>query len=103
MFAPAGELVPAALERLDRSGTLAIAGIHLSDVPPLDYQRHLFQERQVRSVTANTRADGEEFLRLAGRLPLRVWTVPYALDDADRALRDLADDHVNGAAVLLCS
>lgn len=101
VFAPAGELVPVALERLDRGGTVAIAGIHLSDIPVLNYQRHLFQERQVRSVTANTRADGEEFLRLCGRLPLRVATVPYSLKEADRALADLAADRVNGAAVLL--
>ncbi|ACY97589.1 MULTISPECIES: zinc-dependent alcohol dehydrogenase family protein [Thermomonospora] len=101
VFAPAGELVPAALERLDRGGTLAIAGIHLTDVPALNYQRHLFQERQVRSVTSNTRADGQEFLRLAGRLPIRVATVGYDLADADRALADLAADKVNGAAVLL--
>jgi propanol-preferring alcohol dehydrogenase len=100
IFAPAGELVPAALECLDRGGTLAIAGIHLSDVPPLGYQRHLFQERQVRSVTSNTRADGEEFLRLAARLPLSVTTTPYDFTDADRALADLAADKVNGAAVL---
>ena len=101
VFAPAGELVPAALERLDRGGTLAIAGIHLSDVPTLNYQRHLFQERQVRSVTANTRADGQEFLRLAGRLPIKAATVSYGLSDADRALSDLAADRVNGAAVLI--
>ena len=63
-FAPAGEIVPAALEALDRGGTLAVAGIHLTDIPPLDYQRHLFQERQVRSVTANTREDGEAFLAI---------------------------------------
>ncbi|RFU43122.1 zinc-binding alcohol dehydrogenase family protein [Actinomadura logoneensis] len=100
-FAPAGELVPAALERLDRGGTLAVAGIHLSDVPPLDYQRHLFQERQVRSVTANTRADGEEFLTLAARLGLRVTTHPYPLDEADRALDDLRADRFAGAAVLV--
>ncbi|TDD27524.1 zinc-binding alcohol dehydrogenase family protein [Actinomadura sp. KC06] len=101
VFAPAGELVPAALERLDRGGTCAIAGIHLSDVPSLDYQRHLFQERQVRSVTANTRADGEEFLTLAARLDVAVTTREYALDDADRALGDLAADRFTGAAVLV--
>ncbi|GAB2831929.1 zinc-binding alcohol dehydrogenase family protein [Actinocorallia aurea] len=100
IFAPAGDLVPSALERLDRGGTLAIAGIHLSDIPALDYQRHLFQERRVTSVTSNTRADGEEFLRLAGRLPLRVETTAYPLAEADRALGDLAADRVNGAAVL---
>jgi alcohol dehydrogenase, propanol-preferring len=101
LFAPAGGLVPLALAALDRGGTLAVAGIHLSDVPPLDYQRHLFQERQLRSVTANTRADGEEFLALAARLGLRVTTQPYALHEADRALADLAHDRVTGAAVLV--
>ncbi|MBE8523914.1 zinc-binding alcohol dehydrogenase family protein [Amycolatopsis sp. H6(2020)] len=100
LFAPVGDLVRPALAALDRGGTLAIAGIHLSDVPPLDYQRHLFQERQVRSVTANTRADAREFLAFAGRHHLEVSTVPYALDAADRALTDLAGDRVNGAAVL---
>ena len=75
-FAPAGEIVPAALEALDRGGTLAVAGIHLSDIPPLDYQRHLFQERQVRSVTANTRQDGEDFLAIAARIGIRVTTTP---------------------------
>jgi propanol-preferring alcohol dehydrogenase len=101
LFAPAGELVPVALAGLDRGGTLALAGIHLSDVPPLNYQGHLFMERQVRSVTANTRADGEEFLELAARLGVEVTTTPYALDAADRALEDLAADRVHGAAVLL--
>ena len=101
LFAPAGELVPVALAALDRGGTLAVAGIHLSDIPPLDYQRHLFQERQLRSVTANTRSDGEEFLALAGRLHLRVKTQAYSLGEADRALADLAHDRVTGAAVLV--
>ena len=101
LFAPAGELVPVALSGLDRGGTLALAGIHLTDVPQLNYQEHLFMERQVRSVTANTRADGEEFLALADRLGVRVTTSPYDLDDADRALADLAADQVTGAAVLL--
>jgi propanol-preferring alcohol dehydrogenase len=101
LFAPAGELVLPALAALDRGGTLAVAGIHLSDVPRLYYARHLFQERQLRSVTANTRADGEEFLALAARLGLRVTTTPYPLDAADRALADLAADRVTGAAVLV--
>jgi propanol-preferring alcohol dehydrogenase len=100
LFAPAGDLVPPALAALDRGGTLAIAGIHLSDVPRLNYQEHLFQERQVRSVTANTRADAREFLAFAGTHHLSVSTVPYALADADRALADLAAGRVNGAAVL---
>jgi propanol-preferring alcohol dehydrogenase len=101
LFAPVGELVPLALAALDRGGTLSLAGVHLSDLPPLDYQRHLFHERQLRSVTANTRADGEEFLALAGRLGLTVTTTPYPLDGADRALVDLAGGRVAGAAVLL--
>ncbi len=101
LFAPAGELVPVALSGLDRGGTLALAGIHLSDIPPLNYQEHLFMERQVRSVTANTRADGEEFLALAARLRLEVTTSAYELDAANRALEDLAADRVNGAAVLV--
>lgn len=101
LFAPAGALVPVALAALDRGGTLAIAGIHLSEVPPLDYQRHLFQERQVRSVTANTRADGRALLAHAAAHRLRVSTTRYPLDRADRALADLAGDRVTGAAVLV--
>ena len=100
LFAPAGELVPAAMAALTRGGTLAIAGIHLSDIPPLDYQRHLFQERSVRSVTSNTRCDGEELLRLADRLRIRVETTPYDFSRADTALADLAAGRVRGAAVL---
>jgi alcohol dehydrogenase, propanol-preferring len=103
VFAPAGDIVPAALEALDRGGTLALAGIHLSDIPPLRYADHLFQERQLRSVTANTRRDGEEFLTIAARIPIRVQTVPYPLEEADAALRDLAHDRITGAAVLTVS
>jgi propanol-preferring alcohol dehydrogenase len=100
LFAPAGGLVPVALAALDRGGTLAIAGIHLSAIPSLDYQDHLFQERQIRSVTANTRADGEAFLAEAAAAGVQVHTTPYPLDHADRALADLAHDRVDGAAVL---
>ena len=100
IFAPAGDLVPAALAALDRGGTLAIAGIHLSDIPSLRYADHLFQERQVRSVTANTRRDGEDFLAITVRIPIHVETVPYAFEHADDALRDLAHDRLTGAAVL---
>ncbi|WP_199740288.1 zinc-binding alcohol dehydrogenase family protein [Saccharopolyspora rhizosphaerae] len=100
LFAPVGDLVPVALEALDRGGTLAIAGIHLTDVPVLTYQRHLFYERTVRSVTANTRCDGQEFFRFAARHPLRVTTTPYLFEEADRALADLAGDRVRGAAIL---
>jgi alcohol dehydrogenase, propanol-preferring len=101
LFAPTGDLVPVALAALDRGGTLAVAGIHLSDIPRLDYERHLFHERQLRSVTANTRADGEDFLALAPRLGVEVTTTPYPLDAADRALAGLAADRVTGAAVLV--
>jgi propanol-preferring alcohol dehydrogenase len=101
LFAPVGDLVPVAMEALDRSGTLAIAGIHLSDIPVLNYQRHLFQERGLRSVTSNTREDGREFLALAERVGIRVTVSPYPLSRADQALADLAADRVNGAAVLL--
>src|SRR6185436_2195887 len=71
VFAPAGEIVPVALAALDRGGTLAIAGIHMTDIPKLRYTDHLFQERQVRSVTTNTRADGEEFLAIAEEIQIR--------------------------------
>nr|WP_229022899.1 zinc-binding alcohol dehydrogenase family protein [Actinomarinicola tropica] len=101
LFAPVGTLVPPALEALDAGGTLAIAGIHLTDVPVLDYQRHLFRERTVRSVTANTRADGEALLALAAEAEVRVEAVPYGFDRADVALADLAADRVTGAAVLV--
>jgi propanol-preferring alcohol dehydrogenase len=101
LFAPAGTLVPVALAALDRGGTLAVAGIHLTDVPPLNYEAHLFQERTLTSVAANTRADGREFLDIAAQHHLSVTTTPYPLAEADRALADLAADRVNGAAVLL--
>ncbi|KWX00435.1 alcohol dehydrogenase [Carbonactinospora thermoautotrophica] len=101
LFAPAGELVPVALAALDRGGTLAIAGIHLTDVPPLRYEQHLFYEKTVRSVTANTREDGREFLALADRVRPRVAVTPYPLTAADRALGDLAGGRVRGVAVLV--
>jgi propanol-preferring alcohol dehydrogenase len=100
LFAPAGELVPAALSALDRGGTLAVAGIHLSDIPALNYERHLFQERRLRSVTANTRSDGAEFLALAARIPVQVSVVPFRFDEAPVALRALAHGQVRGAAIL---
>lgn len=101
LFAPVGDLVPVALEALDRSGTLAVAGIHLTDIPVLNYQRHLFEERNLRSVTSNTRQDGRDFLDTAARIGIRVTVSPYPLSRADQALRDLAADRVDGAAVLV--
>jgi propanol-preferring alcohol dehydrogenase len=100
LFAPAGELVPVALRSLDRGATLAVAGIWLSRIPALDYAAELFEERRLRSVTANTRRDGEEFLRLAGRLGVRATTVPYPMAEAPGALADLAAGRFGGAAVL---
>ena len=90
LFAPAGDLVPPILRALDRGGTLALAGIYLSEIPSLDYERDLFQERQLRSVTSNTRADGEEFLAIAAEIGVDVRVTDYPLDRADGALRDLA-------------
>jgi len=101
LFAPAGELVPAALAALDRGGVLSVAGIHLSDIPVLDYEEHLFQERVLRSVTANTRRDGEELLALAPRLGVEVEVTTYPIDRADQALGDLAHDRLVGSAVLI--
>jgi alcohol dehydrogenase, propanol-preferring len=101
LFAPVGELVLPALAALDRGGTLAVAGIHLTDIPPLNYEKHLFQERQLRSTTSNTRADAREFLRLAGQHKLAVTVHPYPLDAADQAQRDLKAGRFDGAAVLI--
>ena len=100
LFAPAGELVPVAMRALDRGATLAVAGIWLSDIPSLHYEAELFEERRLRSVTANTRADGEEFLALARRFGIRPTTVAYPMADAPRALADLAHGRFSGAAVL---
>ena len=101
LFAPVGDLVLPACKALDRGGILAIAGIHLSDIPPLNYQPHLFYERQIRSVTSNTRSDAREFLAFAAGHRVEVTAVPYPLDGADRALTDLAAGRIAGAAVLL--
>jgi propanol-preferring alcohol dehydrogenase len=100
LFAPAGELVPVALQALDAGGTLAVAGIWLSDIPALNYQRELFGERRLRSVTANTRLDGERFLRLAERFDIRATTVGYPMAEAPRALVDLSRGAFGGVAVL---
>jgi propanol-preferring alcohol dehydrogenase len=101
LFAPVGDLVPSAMAALDRGGTLAVAGIYLSDIPPLNYDQHLFQERQLRSVTSNTRAGAREFLDFAAGHKLAVTVHPYPLDAADQALRDLEAGRFDGAAVLV--
>ncbi|WP_430647182.1 zinc-binding alcohol dehydrogenase family protein [Agromyces sp. GXS1127] len=101
VFAPAGELVPVALEATTRGGTVVLAGIHLTDVPAMTYADHLFLERDLRTVTANTRADGDEFLRLALRLGLAPSATPYAFDRADAAVDDLRAGRTSGSLVLV--
>ena len=100
IFAPAGELVPPALRSLERGGTLALAGIHMSPIPSLDYDRDLFGERVLRSVTANTRQDGLELLREAAAIPIKPRTVRFPLLEANQALRALKAGSFQGAAVL---
>ncbi|HEY2509027.1 MAG TPA: zinc-dependent alcohol dehydrogenase family protein [Streptosporangiaceae bacterium] len=100
LFAPVGHLVPVAMRALDRGGTLAVAGIWLSDIPAINYDAELFQERQLRSVTANTRRDGEEFLALAARFGIMPTTHAYPMARAPEALADLAHGRFSGAAVL---
>ena len=100
-FAPVGDLVPVAMRALDRGGVLSIAGIHLSDIPELNYERELFYEKEIRSVTANTRDDGREFLELAARYGVAATTHTYPLSKADQALSDLKAGRFDGAAVLV--
>lgn len=101
LFAPAGELVPVALRSIERGGTLAIAGIHLSPIPALDYERELFYERNVRSVTANTRADGEGLLREAAAIPIRPHVTTFPLTEVNRGLQLLKADGISGTGVLV--
>ncbi len=101
LFAPAGPLVPPIMEALDCGGTLAIADIYLSDIPSLNYERDLFYEKTLRSVTANTRQDGRELLKLAVEIPLRTEVETFPLEQANEALRRLKHDEINGAAVLV--
>lgn len=99
VFAPAGEIVPAALKALSKGGRLILGGIHMSDIPSFPYDL-LYQERMIRSVANNTRQDGEEFLKLAAEIPIRTRIQVYPLDEANRALNALKSDAIPGAAVL---
>ncbi|MGH9357774.1 MAG: zinc-dependent alcohol dehydrogenase family protein [Candidatus Acidiferrales bacterium] len=99
IFAPAGEIVPAALRALKKGGTLTLAGIHMSPIPPLDYSL-LYHERVIRSVANNTRQDGEDFLRAAAEIPIRTEIEVFPLQEANRALNSLKNDAIRGAAVL---
>jgi alcohol dehydrogenase, propanol-preferring len=101
LFAPVGDLVPVAMRALDRGGVLSIAGIHLTDTPPLNYEHELFYEKEIRSVTSNTRDQGREFLAQAGRHGVRAITHAYPLSQAQRALQDLKAGVFDGAAVLV--
>jgi alcohol dehydrogenase, propanol-preferring len=100
IFAPAGEIVPAALKALKKGGTLVLGGIHMSPIPQLDYEL-LYQERVIRSVANNTRQDGEDFLRLAAHIPIRTQIETFPLSEANRALNALKNDAIHGAAVLV--
>lgn len=99
IFAPAGELVPAALKTLKKGGALVLGGIHMSPIPPLDYQL-LYQERTIRSVANNTRADGEEFLAVAAAIPVRTAIEVFPLEQTNQALQALKHGRVRGAAVV---
>jgi propanol-preferring alcohol dehydrogenase len=101
LFAPAGELVPPAMQALKKGGTLALAGIYVTPIPSLDYERDLFHERDLRSVTCNTREDGRDLLAEAAQIPIRPHVTTYPLRDANRALQDLKHDRINGTGVLL--
>jgi len=101
IFAPAGELVPPALEALQKGGTLALAGIYMTPLPEMDYGRYVFYERDIHSVTCNTRQDGRELLAEAATIPIRPHTTTYPLAEANRALQDLKHDRLSGTGVLV--
>lgn len=100
VFAPAGELVPTALQATIRGGTVVLAGIHMSDIPAMDYAANLFDERDLRTVTANTRADGAAFLRLARTLDLAPTITRYPFDRASEAIADLRSGTASGSLVV---
>ena len=100
VFAPAGGLVPVALQATASGGTVVLAGIEMSDLPPLNYTESLFRERDLRTVTANTREDGERFLALARNLRLRPTVTPVPFDGLADAIDDLRRGRVSGSLVL---
>lgn len=101
VFAPVGELVPPALEKLESGGTLSLAGIYMTPIPAMDYERYVFRERDIHSVTSNTRDDGRQLLAEAAAIPVRPHTTVYPLADANRALADLKADRISGTGVLV--
>ncbi len=100
IFAPAGELVLPALKALNKGGTLSLAGIYMTPIPQMDYEQYVFYERDIHSVTCNTRTDGRDLLAEAAAIPIRPHTTVYPLADANRALQDLKADRINGTGVL---
>jgi propanol-preferring alcohol dehydrogenase len=102
IFAPVGALLPAALRATDKGGTIVCGGIHMSDIPSFPYSL-LWGERVVRSVANLSRADGEEFLAIAGKIPIKVEAEPFALEEANEALERLRRGALTGAAVLVMS
>jgi propanol-preferring alcohol dehydrogenase len=100
IFAPAGELIPPALECLEKGGTLSLAGIYMTQIPSLDYTRHLFYEREVRSVTSNTRSDGHALLLEAARIPIRPEVQVYPFEAINQALQDLKADRLSGTGLI---
>ena len=100
VFAPSGGVVPVALAALDAGGVAALAGIHMTPIPSLDYQAHLYRERDVHPVTANTRQDGRQLLAEAAAASVRPHTVLYPLQDANRALADMKAGRIEGTGVL---
>jgi propanol-preferring alcohol dehydrogenase len=100
IFAPAGSLVPAALANSEKGGTVALAGIHMTPIPAMDYQKHLYHERVLRSVANATRRDGEELLSLAAEIPIATTTSVFRLEEANDVLRTLKEGRISGAAVL---
>ncbi len=100
VFAPAGELVPAALQATTRGGTVMLAGIHMSDIPAMDYTQNLFDERDLRTVTANTRADGAAFLRLAQNLRFVPEVARYGFAQTGAAIDDLRTGKASGSLVI---
>jgi len=100
IFAPAGGIVPDALQVLEKGGTVALAGITMTEIPALDYDRHLYYEKTLRSVTASTREDGRALIRLAAEIPIRTETILFKLDEANEALWLIKESKISGAGVL---
>jgi propanol-preferring alcohol dehydrogenase len=101
VFAPAGEIVPLALRTVRKGGVVVLAGIHMSPIPAMEYGPHLFHEKSLRSVEANTRQDGEDLLREAAEIPIRPSVTPFPLEKANGALTALKADRLAGTGVLV--